>query len=178
MINVKQAKSFCCDDISMIENYKKAVSNNEYMWHCHHKLGLYFDKQWMKDNGFYYEQRAEMLIFMKPDEHLSLHKSGNKNRLGQTNTKEHNRKISEANRGKCRNEETKKKISEISKGRYINRKDQSKKVIQLTRDGEVVAQYPSINEAQRQTCVSQSKISLCCNEKRKTAGGFLWRFAD
>lgn len=38
--------------------------------------------------------------------------------------------------------------------------------------------YVSAMEAERQTGVTQSHISQCCNRKRKTSGGFHWRFAD
>lgn len=35
--------------------------------------------------------------------------------------------------------------------------------------------YPSMTEASRQTGIDDGCISLCCNGKRKTAGGFHWR---
>lgn len=37
--------------------------------------------------------------------------------------------------------------------------------------------YPSINEAERQTRVSQQNISKVCHGKRITAGGFHWKYA-
>lgn len=36
--------------------------------------------------------------------------------------------------------------------------------------------FQSINEAERQTGIKQSSISKCCLGKRKTAGGFHWKF--
>ncbi len=53
-----------------------------------------------------------------------------------------------------------------------------KLVIQLTKSGEMVAEYISTSEAGRETRVAQSSISLCCNKKRKTAGGFRWEYAN
>ena len=35
--------------------------------------------------------------------------------------------------------------------------------------------YPSMTEASRQTGIDDGSISLCCNGKRKTAGGFHWQ---
>lgn len=35
--------------------------------------------------------------------------------------------------------------------------------------------YPSMTEASWQTGIDGSSISLCCNGKRKTAGGYHWR---
>lgn len=36
--------------------------------------------------------------------------------------------------------------------------------------------YHSINEASRQTGIPSGNISLVCNNKRKTAGKYHWRF--
>ena len=38
--------------------------------------------------------------------------------------------------------------------------------------------YPSCIEAERCTGISNASISLCCNGKNKTAGGFRWEFVD
>ena len=51
-----------------------------------------------------------------------------------------------------------------------------KPVIQLDKEGGFIAEYPSIREAARCTQISNSKISLCCNKKRQSAGGFIWVF--
>lgn len=59
---------------------------------------------------------------------------------------------------------------------WKNNKRKSKKVVQYTMNNEVIAEYLSQAEAQRQTSILQSKICLCCLGKRKTAGGFIWKF--
>lgn len=41
---------------------------------------------------------------------------------------------------------------------------------------QIVAEYPSTMEAERQLNISNSNISMCCNGKRKTAGGYKWRY--
>ena len=43
--------------------------------------------------------------------------------------------------------------------------------------GELLATFPSINEAGRVTGTYQSNISTCCNGERKSAGGYVWRYA-
>lgn len=58
----------------------------------------------------------------------------------------------------------------------INRPDQSKLVIQYTKSGEFIAEYPSTMEAQRQTGIACQHISHCCNGKRKSCGGYVWRY--
>ena len=42
--------------------------------------------------------------------------------------------------------------------------------------GELLATFPSTNEAERVTGINHSHISLCCNGKRKSAGGYVWRY--
>ena len=43
--------------------------------------------------------------------------------------------------------------------------------------GELLATYPSTHEAERITGIAQQSISSCCNGKRKSAGGYIWRYA-
>ena len=54
----------------------------------------------------------------------------------------------------------------------------SKPVLQFTKDGELVAEYPSTREAERQTRIYNQSISKCCNEKLKSAGKYLWRYKE
>ena len=51
-----------------------------------------------------------------------------------------------------------------------------KSVQQINDCGEVVAEFVSATEAQRQTGIPQSSISRCCNRLQKTAGGYRWQF--
>ena len=41
---------------------------------------------------------------------------------------------------------------------------------------EIIKEWPSIAEAEKQLGVSFGHISMCCNGKRKTCGGFKWEF--
>ena len=54
----------------------------------------------------------------------------------------------------------------------------SKIVSQFTLKGELIKIYPSTHEAERQTGINNNSISLCCRGKRKTAGGYVWRYLD
>ena len=49
-----------------------------------------------------------------------------------------------------------------------------KTVIQYTKEGEFVAEYPSACEAERQTGIDQGSICKVCRGKSKTSGGFIW----
>lgn len=57
----------------------------------------------------------------------------------------------------------------------INRKP-LKAVIQLTKDNKIVREFYSIAKAFRETNINQ--ISAVCLGKRKTAGGFKWKFKE
>lgn len=67
------------------------------------------------------------------------------------------------------------KPSLLSKSLRNNIK-KSKPIIQLTLDGEFVAEYPSAKEAKRRTGIFN--ITLACNHSNgySTAGGYLWRW--
>lgn len=62
--------------------------------------------------------------------------------------------------------------------KLLNRKDQSKPVMQYTLDMEFVTEYPSIAEAERQTGINKSTIYYCLINKYKQAGGYIWRYKD
>ena len=51
-------------------------------------------------------------------------------------------------------------------------------VIQLDLDGNFISEWNSLSEADRKTGTSFKNISLCCLNKRKTAGGFKWMYKE
>lgn len=55
-------------------------------------------------------------------------------------------------------------------------KEHAKSVEQYTCDGVLLNQFVSINKASEITNIPYSQIYNCCNEKRKDAGGFLWKY--
>lgn len=68
--------------------------------------------------------------------------------------------------------------NERMKAKMINHDKKSKPVLQYTEDGELVKEWPSINEINRQLGFSRSHLSECCNNRRKTWRGYIWRFAS
>lgn len=60
--------------------------------------------------------------------------------------------------------------------KWIN--SNKKKIIQLTKNGEFVAEYESAREAERITGIEHSNISGCCLKKYgfKSAGNYKWKF--
>lgn len=99
--------------------------------------------------------------------HLSEHKKG------VTFSEEHKNKISETHKGKIISEDTKEKISKI----LTNNPKLSKQVMQLTLDGELIKIWDSANECERNG-FCQGHISECCNGKRKTHKGFIWKYIE
>ncbi len=52
--------------------------------------------------------------------------------------------------------------------------NRSKSVIQVSLDGFIINDYGSVKEAQRITGINETCISRCVNNKKQTAGGYLW----
>lgn len=57
-------------------------------------------------------------------------------------------------------------------------KNCSKPVLQYTKDGQFVAEYPSIIEAERNTGINNAHITECCRGIRKTTGGYVWKYKE
>lgn len=53
----------------------------------------------------------------------------------------------------------------------------SKIVLQLTKTGELVHEWPSINEADRNG-FDKGAVSSCCNGKLQSHKGFIWRYKE
>ena len=89
-------------------------------------------------------------------------------------TEEHKKKISEALSGE-KNPNFGKHLSEEHKNK-IRENNPSKAVIQLSKDGELIAEYPSTKEAERRTGCYHGNICNCCKGKQKSCGGFIWKY--
>ena len=115
MINEKQARKYCKEDISKIKNYEKAIADTTQVWHCHHMTETWWNctAKDLIENECYYNRKACELIFLTHTEHRRLHQKGKKYSEGSR------RKISEALKGKKKSEEHCKKMSESLKGRTV-----------------------------------------------------------
>ena len=146
MLNENSAKLFCSEDISLIENYHQAISDEEKMWDIHHRREcdengrtLFTHKQ-LIEIGLYFKRPASELIFVTRSMHWKLH-----------------RKI-RSNSGK------------------IGGKKYSLPILQFTKDGMFVKEWPSAYEAYRQLRISKSHICNCLKGRKKSAGGFAWQY--
>ena len=137
MISEESAKSYCKDDISLIENYDKAISDTTKTWHCHHRRETIFSRKDLIEIGEYYNRPACELIFLTKSEHRRLHKLG-KNVSAETRkmmseahkgkifSESHKKKISEALKGKHHSDETRQKLSEANKGKHHSEETRKK----------------------------------------------------
>lgn len=105
---------------------------------------------------------------------------------GKHHTEETRKKLSEANRGenhpmygKHHSDEVKKKISESNKGKQDRENHpQAKKVEQYNLEGDLIKIWSCIKNASCELSIYAQNISDCCRGKRKTAGGYVWKYAN
>lgn len=69
------------------------------------------------------------------------------------------------------------KKNNLSRYYFLANEKTRKKVSQYTKDNKLIKVFKSISEASRHTGIKIQSISQVCNNKRKTAGGYIWRFA-
>ena len=91
MINESFANDCCCEDISKIENYEKAIADTEIHWVCHHRGGILpcgrFTRRDLKKFKLYYNRPASELIFLTKSEHSRIHTYGVSRFKGKDNPK-------------------------------------------------------------------------------------------
>ena len=112
MINYKIAKKYCCEDISLIENFEAAATDTTEVWHMHHRKETDENttRKTLIENNLYYNRPASELIFLTKTEHNSLHF---KNRKLNDEVRRH---MSEGGKGKKLSDEHKRHISEATSG--------------------------------------------------------------
>lgn len=129
MINSQNAKLYCRDDLSLIENYDKAVADTAHVWDLHHRLELTLDGEFAHSKedlirmDMYYDRPYFELILLTKSEHRRLHKKGKNSPLkGKHRSDETKRKISDAMKGRHYSAETRKKMSEAQKAYWSRRR--------------------------------------------------------
>ena len=117
---------------------------------------------------------------------MSAVQMGNRNTLGYKHTVEARVKMSASRKGITLTDEARANISAANKGRIIT--DEARRKMRdahnlivkdiecLTTDGEIVTRYDSLADAAEKTGIQKSSICNVCFGKRKTAGGYKWRY--
>lgn len=118
MIDKRRAKAYCCEDISLIENYDKAIADEAQTWNCHHRgevlpCGVFSPADLQKFGLYWYRPACE-LIFLTKAEHNKLHNTNSKD---ETRKKKSASMIGNTNGvGFKQSEEARKRISQALKG--------------------------------------------------------------
>ena len=184
MINEIYSKKYCCEDPSLIENYDLAIADTTQMWDCHHRAEILscgrFSVSDLKNFGLYYNRPASELIFLTPSAHCRLH---GKNRSidkwkysfrGKHHTLETKQKMRECKLGHKVSLETRDKIRKTLTGTIAVWKHRN--ILQYTKDGIFIKKWESMSEVERELGISHCNIVNCCNGKRKSAGGYIWKY--
>ena len=136
------------------------------------------------------EARIGITLSEESKKKMSESKTGEKNPMfGKHHSEETRKKMSEAKIGITLSEEHKKKISESKTGeknpmfgkhfseehrKHLSEAKGINGILQFSKEGEFIAEYPSIMEAERTTGCNH--ICECCKGKRKSCGGYIWRY--
>lgn len=169
MINAYMAKLYCSEDIALIENYQQAISDEEKMWEIHHRRECdsegrtLFTGTQLKEMGLYFNRPAAELIFVTRSMHCKLHREMLEN-IGKNVGKKYGKIF-----GKIGGKIGGKSPSGIEK--------RSIPILQFSKDGTFMKEWPSAKEAERQLGILQSNICNCLKGRYKSAGGYVWRYA-
>lgn len=105
-------KRYCCEDMSLIENYDKAIKDETQVWDCHHRKETdeNLTRSQLIKMGLYYKRPANELIYITHADHIALHHIGKKRPI------EVVMKVAESNRGQKRTPEQIRNISQAHLG--------------------------------------------------------------
>lgn len=81
-----------------------------------------------------------------------------------------NERIGEAKKGM--------KLSEETKNKMKNHPNKSKIILQIELNGNIIADFHSLCEVQRQLGYEKASVSRCCLGKQKTAYGYKWQYKN
>lgn len=126
MIDICGVYAYCKDDdLSLIENYDKAIADTTQTWICHHKdevkvlpsgIKVYRSREEMIENGRYYHCPANELIFLTKADHNKTHCTD------KSHTTKHNKAISNGMKGHKCSAECRKKMAEARRIYWKNKK--------------------------------------------------------
>ena len=147
MICERYVTKFCCEDPSLIENYALAIADQTQTWDCHHRGEIL-------PCGRYKAKDLKKfgLYYNRPASELIFLTHDEHARL-------HKQGVPKG----PLSEEHKQKLS--------------KKILQFTKSGEFIREWPSAKEAERVLGIARCNICQCCQGKLKSAGGYVWKYA-
>ncbi len=164
MIFEINAKKFCCEDISLIENYDKAISDDSQVWHCHHRLEITEDgiltPDDLKAKNMYFKRPASELIFLTKKEHEDLHRENRSSKYYE-NYGNMVEKISKAHKGIPHSEEHRKRIGEANKGKHnrLHTEEEKRRISESIR-GEKNPFYGKHHSEETKERISKTKTGV------------------
>jgi hypothetical protein len=138
------------------------------------------DFEWALSKGKKYEYKRENFIQLCKSCHIKYdfteqgRKSIKRFFKGRKQTKKHIAKRVKKLKGQKRSFEFKERMREIKKGNpcpLIR-----KKCFQYSLENKFVREWESLTEASEFYKIKVSNITLCCQNKQKTAAGFIWKY--
>lgn len=70
-------------------------------------------------------------------------------------------------------------------GKFSNKKKEKNKeyhkpraILQINKDGSIIKQWNSMMDIERALGIKSGNVSNCCNNIKKTAGGYIWKYAN
>ncbi len=165
MIAETNAKKYCKEDISLIENYAEALADTTQMWLCHHRNAepfTGFSRDDLKKMNMLYNRPASELKFVTPKEHIQIHSphASSSGRTGKTNSAEHNAAISKANKGRKFSAEHRAKLSAAKKGKKLSAETKAK--MSTSHIGHIVTQETRAKISATEK-ITKSRDKLCQN---------------
>lgn len=89
------------------------------------------------------------------------------------------------NYGNNHSKETRKKMSDSHKGKVFTKNNcknigisHKKSILQFSQNNEFLRIWDSATDVERETAILRQSIISCCKGKSKTAGGYIWRYAQ
>lgn len=61
-----------CRNPELIENYDRAIADEEHTWDCHHRKEEFYSYKELKERGEYYDVSPDDLIFLTREEHNKI----------------------------------------------------------------------------------------------------------
>lgn len=81
-----------------------------------------------------------------------------------------NKRMAEAKKGM--------KLSEETKNKMKNHPNKSKIILQIDLNDNIIADFPSLCEVERQFGYEKASVSRCCLGKQKTSYGYKWKYKN